>query len=198
MRFDPACWRLNFGSTGGAAQLRLSAPFLEHSPGLPGNGQSGGPNVQVCYTDFECSIRAITRNWLKASVAESVVKYQACWATLDELASTPIAERSPCPMCGSLSRHIEITIEATVTLHSQIALKARRHGKGRLFLESKVGDDLYHLTGRWNRLERHIDHENDWYDEVITDSATGEILKETHEPLSQHQGHGSAKRSGPG
>lgn len=35
-----------------------------------------------------------------------------------------------------------------------------------------------------------------WYSEKITDPETGEVLHERHEPLDQHQGHGSAKFKG--
>ena len=38
----------------------------------------------------------------------------------------------------------------------------------------------------------------DSYDKVITDPKTSTVLKERHEPLSEHRGHGSARRpSGP-
>lgn len=40
---------------------------------------------------------------------------------------------------------------------------------------------------------RRIDRENDRYDEVVADPETGDIIHETHEPLSQHRGHGSAR-----
>ena len=40
-----------------------------------------------------------------------------------------------------------------------------------------------------------IDREADTYDETVTDPESGEIVHECHEPLSEHRGHGSAKRS---
>jgi hypothetical protein len=40
---------------------------------------------------------------------------------------------------------------------------------------------------------RRIDRDNDRYDEVVIDPETGEIVHESHEPLSEHWGHGSAK-----
>jgi len=43
-------------------------------------------------------------------------------------------------------------------------------------------------------LERLIDRENDWYAETVTDPETGEIVHECKEPLSEHQGHGAAKK----
>ena len=41
---------------------------------------------------------------------------------------------------------------------------------------------------------RTIDRDNDRYFEKITDYETGEIIHHCEEPLSQHQGHGSAKK----
>jgi hypothetical protein len=34
----------------------------------------------------------------------------------------------------------------------------------------------------------------DWYRETVTDEETGELLRHCEHPLSQHKGHGSAKR----
>ena len=39
-----------------------------------------------------------------------------------------------------------------------------------------------------------IDRERDLYCERVADLNTGEVLMECVEPLSRHQGHGSAKR----
>ena len=42
--------------------------------------------------------------------------------------------------------------------------------------------------------ERLIDRKSDRYKELVKDLETGEVIHETDEPLSQHTGHGSAKR----
>lgn len=42
-------------------------------------------------------------------------------------------------------------------------------------------------------LHRRIDRKNNQYDEVIKDEKTGKIINESHEPLSEHVGHGSAR-----
>ena len=127
----------------------------------------------------------------------TVVKCQGCRTVLEEPQGTPIEERTPCPECGSLQRHFEVSLEGTVSFHAQLGWKARRGGKGKPFLEGKTGDDLYRKTGRWNKLLRRIDRECDWYDEAISDPATGDIIKETHEPLSEHHDHGSTKWARP-
>lgn len=47
--------------------------------------------------------------------------------------------------------------------------------------------------GRWRRVERLIDKDDDKYVEKVTDVDTGEIVHECCERLRDHQGHGSAK-----
>jgi Tat protein secretion system quality control protein TatD with DNase activity len=42
-------------------------------------------------------------------------------------------------------------------------------------------------------LSRIFDKEKDEYHEIVKDINTGKILHETHEKLSEHTGHGSAK-----
>ena len=72
-------------------------------------------------------------------------------------------------------------------------IKARYGNGGRPYLESKAGDDLFRDTGEWLSLQRVIDRENDLYKERISNPQTGEVIRYREEPLSQHQGHGSAK-----
>jgi hypothetical protein len=78
-------------------------------------------------------------------------------------------------------------------MKSQLGYKARHQGGGRPFREGKVGDDLHRDSDRWNYLQRDIDHEHDWYDEKIVDPTTGNVIREVHEPLSQHRNRGSAR-----
>ncbi len=61
-------------------------------------------------------------------------------------------------------------------------------------MEQVVGYDLHRKTGRWMRLQRVIDRVNNWYREIIHDPKTGEIVHQTDEPLTEHQGHGDAKK----
>jgi hypothetical protein len=57
-----------------------------------------------------------------------------------------------------------------------------------------VGYDLHKRTGEWNRLERIIDRVKDWYSEKVVDPDSGRIIHQCEEPLSEHKGHGSAKK----
>ena len=118
-----------------------------------------------------------------------------CGRELDEPPSTPVAERQPCPECGSTVRRAEVGISSsTVTARSTLSFKARRAGRGRPFTEGKVADDLHRKSGRWLRLERIIDRARDWYREIISDRQTGEVIHHVEEPLSEHTGHGAARR----
>ncbi len=120
-----------------------------------------------------------------------------CKTALDELPNTPLEARTPCPVCGATSRLYGMTLESTVNVHSKLAYKAKRGGRGKAFIEGIIGDDLFRKIGRWMHLERVIDREKDWYKEVVTDPETGQELHRTEEPLSQHHGHGDARKNKP-
>ena len=112
---------------------------------------------------------------------------------LDENPSAPVAERLPCPQCGSLAWRIHVTCSDTLSLHSKLNLKARHAGEKRPFMDQTVGDDLHRKSGRWMKLYRLIDRVKAWYHERVTDPATDEVVHECSEPLKNHRGHGSAK-----
>lgn len=127
----------------------------------------------------------------------SNVQCGQCKTPLNEPSDLPTEERPPCPECGSLSRHKLGTINSSIPFHSKVGYKAKRRGKGKPFIEGVAGDDLHRATGKWNRLERMIDRENDRYKEVIIDLETGRVVRHVEEPLSDHQGHGTAKKKQP-
>ena len=66
--------------------------------------------------------------------------------------------------------------------------------KGHIRIEQQAGDDFHRASGKWFKKERIIDRENDRYYEKFTDPDTGVVTRFCDEPLSQHVGHGSAKR----
>ena len=117
-----------------------------------------------------------------------------CREVLDEDPHAKAEDRGPCPTCGSTARHFEVAVSDEITLRSKVSLKAKHGGRGRPFVEQVVGDDLHRKTGRWMKLRRVIDRIRNWYSEVVTDSETAEIVHKTEEALSDHQGHGSAKK----
>jgi len=79
-----------------------------------------------------------------------------------------------------------------MNLKAQIRIK-KINIENRVTVEQIVGDDL-HASGLWMHKERLIDRENDHYRERIVNPATGKEVHFVDEPLSQHWGHGSAKK----
>jgi len=77
---------------------------------------------------------------------------QDCGATLDEKPNTPVAERRPCPRCGSTSRQFQKRVSDEVTLRQGLRLKARHENSREPFVEVKTGDDLFRESGGWNKL----------------------------------------------
>lgn len=70
-------------------------------------------------------------------------------------------------------------------------------GFGKPAREQIVGSEMS-ASGRLVHKERHWDKQSDWYFERITNIQTGEIIHECEEPLSEHRGHGAAKKTTPG
>lgn len=117
-----------------------------------------------------------------------------CGRALDENPVMPVEERKPCPSCGSVARNIHVTINETMTMREKLGLKGRHSGRKKPFIEQVSGDDLHRKSGKWMKHSRVIDRDNDSYHEVVKDPKSGKIVHECKEPLSQHRGHGSAKR----
>lgn len=124
---------------------------------------------------------------------KQVVKCGRCKQELDETPGLPADKRKPCPHCNSKSRFFEVEIDTELKFHTELKAKARHPGPGKHFLELKIGDSLHIASGIWNKLERVIDRAKGRYKEVITDRAGKEIHR-CEESLSEHKGHGSAKK----
>jgi hypothetical protein len=105
--------------------------------------------------------------------------------------------RQPCPSCGSIRRIFNHAVTDIIHLKEMWEMKIKTPsytGKGHFRIEQQVGDDLHRRSGRWFKKERIIDRENDRYFEKITDPETGCVIHHCNESLTQHFGHGSAKR----
>ncbi len=118
----------------------------------------------------------------------------SCGAPIDEPSNTAPEERKPCPSCGSTSRQIRVELAEALEFHASLGYKAKSQGKGKPYLEGRTGDDLYRKTGKWMLLERVIDRAKNWYKKLITDPETGKVVHRCEEPLTDHRGHGSAKK----
>ena len=116
----------------------------------------------------------------------------ACGAEID-----PAEHPSTCPACGSGDRLIGVADEGHLTPREQVRLKQTWPGAKEPYEERKVGDDLHRDTGQWNRVEQIVDRDGDRYRKLVTDP-DGHVLRDVDEQLSQHRGHGSAKRPAKG
>jgi hypothetical protein len=130
---------------------------------------------------------------LMAEETEHVVTCHDCGATLDEAPSTLPENRQPCPSCGSLARHVMVTVGDAVTAHASIALKAKSPGEKRPFTEQKHGDSFSPKRGRWMQLMQIVDRRNNRYRKRVRDPETGEVLRDVDKPLTEHVGHGDAR-----
>lgn len=117
----------------------------------------------------------------------------SCGAEINEDPHAPAADRQPCPSCGSRARAFKGTFSATVIGLAGMRFKAKRSGHKKPIYEGRSEPSVQRSTGIMMHLERFFDRINDWYRERITNPKTGEVVHCCDEPLSQHQGHGSAK-----
>lgn len=95
----------------------------------------------------------------------------------------------PCPKCGGKSRVLDLAVSDRFSLHESIRLKQKRNGYDEFMIESiqgwfPSGDPKLNKGVEMSRI---IDRDKDKYDQVVTDVATGEVIHEEHEPLSQHK-----------
>ncbi len=118
-----------------------------------------------------------------------------CGAKLDEAVDLLPQERKPCPTCGSSKRHIKVIVEVGIGVSVGSRVVGRAKGEKKPFMESRTEPSKSIKLGRNVHHERTIDRRNNKYTEKITDPKTGEVLHECEEPLSEHRGHGSAKKA---
>ena len=119
-----------------------------------------------------------------------------CGLALEEDASCPADQRDPCPVCGSTTRKFHGVLRDTIMFKEKLRMKGRHPEGGKPFIEQVSGDDLHRKSGKWMKLSRIIDRDNDTYSEVVTDPETGKVIHKSEEQLSKHRGHGSAKCKG--
>jgi hypothetical protein len=82
-----------------------------------------------------------------------------------------------------------------VVARDGIGVTAKRPGDRRPYIEDRALPSYSHRYDKVVLREQIIDRENDRYFERVTHYETGEVIHEIDEPLSQHRGHGSAKKS---
>lgn len=127
---------------------------------------------------------------MKASA--DTIECADCGAEVDGSDDTP-EQRITCSRCGSTKRNYHVSVSATVIARDGIGMKAKRPGEKKPYIEDLSAPDHSRSLGKLVHRARVIDRANDKYFEKITDYESGEVIHHCEEPLSQHQGHGSAK-----
>jgi len=118
----------------------------------------------------------------------------SCGQPIEKDEGQPVENGNSCPECNSSPRTISFAVEETVTVREKLHLHWREAGKRKPVCEQTHGDDYQRKTGKWVKLSRVIDRGNNLYHKTVTDPETGEVVHECKEPLSEHRGHGAAKR----
>ena len=104
-----------------------------------------------------------------------------------------------CPKCGETKgpitarpkEELEITSDHSGTLGPK--RRKSENSKRKRYLQKITSKKERNASERMTHTDRNVDNVADWYDEVVRDAVTGEIIHECHEQLSKHKGHGSAK-----
>jgi hypothetical protein len=99
----------------------------------------------------------------------------------------------PCPHCGSRTRAKSLT--ATLAFVGLFRARWPGRGKARRWGELATRFQRDGL-GRLVHFRREFDKDADEYYEHVEDAVTGDVIHHVEEPLSEHRGHGSAKREG--
>ena len=128
------------------------------------------------------------------------VKCESCGTVLPSDWSQ--LEGQPCAVCGSDSLHISLQICDRIVAREQIKGKVKnpryKSKRNRPSREFKVGSEPQRgRPGKWAYVCRDINREHNTYDETVVDEETGQVLRECHQPLSEHKGHGSDKNRPP-
>ena len=98
-----------------------------------------------------------------------------------------------CNSCGSDKKTIRIVVEDEIKLYDQIKLKSKGKIEGRKIFQEHI--DGYESSANGNIVTkiRTIDNLNDVYFEEVRD-LDGKVIHKSQEKLSEHKGHGSAKK----
>lgn len=117
-----------------------------------------------------------------------------CNCPLETESDTP-SYRVPCPECGSTRRNHDFSLQLTAgAAKVGMTIKAKSMGNTKPRVELKQGPSYSHSLKKPVELVRLIDRGNDRYFEKVTDYESGELIHHNEEPLSEHQGHGSARK----
>lgn len=120
-----------------------------------------------------------------------------CGQPLPAPPRSPDSDRFACAVCGGelTTIVVEVTVKPIGDRLVRVVERVGSPGR-RPTYEAKPGVELHHDSGREQLIERHVRHAIDQDDELIRGLETGQVVRERHQRLSEHQGHGAAKRKG--
>ena len=124
----------------------------------------------------------------------SSIECAKCGAGLGERENVPVENRTKCPHCGDTARVFKVMLTSTVKITSSLRGKARDAAGGKPFPEFKSEDSFSRKLGIWAKRYMRIDRRNNRYFEEVINPESGDIIHFCDEPLSDHQGRGSAKK----
>ncbi len=113
--------------------------------------------------------------------------------TFIDISEDTADHRVPCEKCGGGKRTIHASIEEHAVARDGFEVKARRAGEKKPYIEDRGKPSYSRKLDKIVHHQRLIDRDNDIYRETVTDYESGEVIHNCEEPLTQHQGHGSAK-----
>ncbi len=131
---------------------------------------------------------------MSGEVSQSLECSECSYVFQGEELGQDLRERKPCPNCGSLRRHVRLSVKETLSLSEYIGVEAKKqdskHKKNRADYEFGEGKK----TGKNGRLvykklvkdREHADSDNS-YQELVIDSETGKVIVDKHEKLSEHR-----------
>jgi predicted RNA-binding Zn-ribbon protein involved in translation (DUF1610 family) len=128
------------------------------------------------------------------------VRCASCGHVLEDQDADAAEIRHPCPQCGSTARQIDVRISDEISGSDPVNARGGRQrnepgGRKRPYVEAVFGKrELTFSTGRVSTRTKVENRRDDLYSEVVADAETGEIIHECREPLSQHRGHGDARK----
>jgi len=108
--------------------------------------------------------------------------------------------KESCPNCMSDQLDMVTRFEEKVAIHELIRGKIidpSRKSSEKTRQETIDGEVFGHREGKYLRKYRLIDRDDNHYKELVVDPDSGETIHYDEGTLSNHTGHGSAKRKKP-
>ena len=101
----------------------------------------------------------------------------------------PPSHTGPCPKCGKTEKDCKVTASVTVGISNSFRARKKRKGIGKFVIEILQGwfPSKSPALKKGVYKERIVDKEKNEYHETVEDAKTGEVIRDIHEPLSQHK-----------